>query len=212
MPEVKICGNRRREDIEYAAGADYLGFIIEMAGSPRSLTVEAAKPLMAQASGSSQTVAVVNTVDEHFLSGMCSELEPDYVQVQVEVPPATLLDIKEVLGVQVIGLVGATQGAVDRARAAAEVADLVLIDTVVNNRAGGTGWTHDWTLSRSVRDAIYPSMLMLAGGLNCDNVEQAIRTVLPSVVDVSSGVEREGFKSRDLVSGFIRKAKGVSVE
>ncbi len=209
MPEVKICGNKRREDIEYAQGADYLGFIINISGSPRTLTVEQAKPLLKQASGQAQTVAVVNTTDEDVLSGMCSALVPDYVQIQVDAPPSTVLDIKEVLGVQVIALVSAGDGALERAKALADVADMIIIDSVVDGRAGGTGKTHDWSISRSVRDAIYPSELVLAGGLNCGNVQEAIRTVRPSVVDVASGVEVDGVKSKELVSTFISTAKGV---
>ena len=210
MPEVKICGNRRREDIEYASDAAYLGFIIQIAQSPRSLTVAEAKPLLAQASGAAQTVAVVNTTDMHVLSYMCEQLEPDYVQLQLEVPPQTILDIKEVLGVQVIGLVSATPGAELRAKEMAEVADMVLVDSAAGGKTGGTGAVHDWTVSRSVRDAIYPSMFMLAGGLNPDNVVEAIKTVRPAVVDVSSGVESNGVKSKELVSSFISIAKGVT--
>lgn len=210
MPEVKICGNRRREDIEYASGADYLGFIIQIERSPRSLTVAEAKPLIAQASGAAQTVAVVDGTDTHVLSEICEQLEPDYLQVQVETTPQTILDIKEVLGVQVIALVSATPGAADRARAMAEVADIVLVDSAFGGKAGGTGTVHDWTLSRGVRDAIYPSMLMLAGGLNPENVVEAARTVRPAIVDVSGGVEVNGTKSKELVSSFISRAKGVA--
>ncbi len=207
MPEVKICGNRRREDIEYASGADYLGFIIQIRESPRSLTIEEAKPLMAQAQGYGQTVAVVNVFDGDFLSDMCSALDPDYVQLQAELPSSKLLELKDLLGVQVIAHVSPTQGAVERADALTEVADVIAVDTVVDGAIGGTGKTHDWELSRRVRDAVYPAKLMLSGGLNCQNVESAIAAVMPSIVDVSSGVEENGWKSKELVSSFIRKAK-----
>lgn len=207
MPEVKICGNRRREDIEFASGADYLGFIIQIRESPRSLTVVEAKPLMSQAQGYGQTVAVVNVLDGDFLSAMCSALEPDYVQFQAEITAQKLLELKDLLGAQVIALVSATQGAVERAKALSDVADVIAVDTVVDGRIGGTGATHDWGISRSVRDAIYPAKLMLSGGLNCQNVESAISSVSPSIVDVSSGVEVGGSKSKELVSSFIMKAK-----
>ncbi len=187
-----------------------MGFIIQVSTSPRSLTVEAARPLVTQAAESAQTVAVVNTTDEEFLSNMCSALEPDYVQIQIESTPSRLLDLKEVLGVQVIGLVQATEGAVEKASALKDVVDMVVVDSAVDGISGGTGKTHDWALSRKIRDTIYPAKMMLAGGLNCDNVQSAIGAVMPSVVDVSSGVESGGWKSRELVSTFIRRAKEVS--
>lgn len=208
MAEVKICGNRRREDIEFAAGADYLGFIVEVADSPRSLSIADATPLVRQAAGNAQTVAVVKSTEKEFLSNVCSSLETDYIQIQLEVEPETLLEVKEELGVQVIGLVVATDGAETRAKALAEVADIILLDSAGPGGAGGTGITHDWSLSRSVRDAIYPAMFMLAGGLTPSNVASAISAVNPWAVDVASGVEEGGFKSKELVAAFIASAKG----
>jgi phosphoribosylanthranilate isomerase len=73
---------------------------------------------------------------------------------------------------------------------------------------GGTGRTHDWHLTATLRDKIYPRPLILAGGLTPINVQQAIKEVRPFAVDVSSGVEKTiGVKDRNKIRNFIKKAK-----
>ncbi len=203
MPEVKICGNRRMEDIDYASGADYLGFVIGIEDSFRSLTPQEAAPLFRKAARTARTVAVVKSTDMDFLAGVCSILRPDYVQLQLEADPLLIKNLGDSLGAGIIALVDPSEGAAERAKALSGAADMVHTDTVVGGRTGGTGRTHNWAISRSVRDAVYPSAMMLSGGLNRLNLREAVRAVDPAVVDVSSGVEREGWKSRELVSEFI---------
>ena len=86
----------------------------------------------------------------------------------------------------------------------------ILLDSKFGNSQGGTGVTHDWNLSRNIVNSISSTPVILAGGLNVDNVERAIDTVKPYAVDVSSGVEsRIGIKDHDKIKLFIEKAKRV---
>jgi phosphoribosylanthranilate isomerase len=92
---------------------------------------------------------------------------------------------------------------------AAVHADAVLLDTRTSTRIGGTGVTHDWSISRRIRDAIWPRPTILAGGLTPDNVAAAIARVAPYAVDVNSGVSlRRGVKSPERMARFIAAVRG----
>ena len=101
---------------------------------------------------------------------------------------------------------------IDKVLEVAKAFEAILMDSPIPGRYGGTGKTHDWELSRRVRDAIHPKPLILAGGLTSENVEEAIRIVKPYAVDVSSGVESHpGLKDRSKVFEFIKRAKEVEI-
>jgi phosphoribosylanthranilate isomerase len=90
---------------------------------------------------------------------------------------------------------------------AAAVVDALLLDSGNPNLAvkelGGTGRTHDWQLSRRIRDAIHPLPLWLAGGLNPGNVGEAVARVSPHGVDLCSSVRSEGRLDADKVAAFM---------
>jgi phosphoribosylanthranilate isomerase len=87
---------------------------------------------------------------------------------------------------------------------------IILMDTKVEGKAGGTGKKFDWSIAARAR--AYGKPIILSGGLNADNVEAAIRIASPQAVDVSSGVESApGWKDPDKVRNFIRRAKGYVV-
>jgi phosphoribosylanthranilate isomerase len=76
-------------------------------------------------------------------------------------------------------------------------------------RLGGTGRTHDWDVSRRIRDRV-PVPLWLAGGLRPENVEEAIRRVGPFGVDVCSGVRTDGALDRDKLARFVAAVRAVA--
>ena len=85
-------------------------------------------------------------------------------------------------------------------------AGTILLDTKVTGKIGGTGATFDWHLASSAK--AYGKPIVLSGGLNPDNVAEAIRIASPEAVDVSSGVESApGRKDREKVREFIRRVK-----
>ena len=84
--------------------------------------------------------------------------------------------------------------------------DALLLDSGRPNAAtkilGGTGATHDWTLSRRIVEAV-PVPVFLAGGLNADNVGEAIRAVQPFGVDLCSGARTDGMLDADKLGRFV---------
>ena len=85
----------------------------------------------------------------------------------------------------------------------------LLLDTATTKLKGGTGKTFDWEIATKINSQI---PLLLAGGLTEKNVSEAIKTVLPWAVDVSSGVEKDGKKDHPTIKKFIQAAKGVASE
>ncbi len=87
-------------------------------------------------------------------------------------------------------------------------ADGILLDSKIKGFYGGSGVKFDWNLVKDVKDNL-KCKIILAGGINPDNVLKAVEAVRPDVIDVSSGVEVDGFKSYQLVKDLICKVRSV---
>ena len=102
--------------------------------------------------------------------------------------------------------------ALEEARAAAQAADALLLDSGNPSKAvkelGGTGRTHDWAVSRRIRQAVEVPVL-LAGGLTVENVGEAVRQVRPYGVDVCTGLRTDGDLDEKKLVRFIRELEGI---
>ncbi|MDH5438272.1 MAG: phosphoribosylanthranilate isomerase [Candidatus Bathyarchaeota archaeon] len=212
--KVKICGITSNKDLATAveAGADAVGFVVNVPSSPRNLTPEKAEKMMKNTPVPVKNVVVAVPKSLSELIEVYKRLRPDILQIHGH----NLLDsaIREKLANTC--LIRAVQAKSDRvvedAVKATNTFDAVLVDSFVSGKLGGTGRVHDWELSRRVKQLIHPKPLILAGGLNPENVRDAVRAVQPYAVDVSTGVEsRPGVKDPEKVFAFIRNAKEVEV-
>ena len=215
MVKVKICGFTNTEDLRVACtlGVDMVGTIVEIPKSPRRVTIEQAKQILAAASKGVDKVAVAMPKNLGEVERIARELKPDYLQIHLTFPTDEILELKKRLGIKLISVISVSQKVeghqeiISRAIEAARIADFLMLDTK-GPSGGGTGLTHDWSLSRRIRDAVGKPMF-LAGGLNPSNVKEAIRLVQPYGVDVSTGVESSpGKKDARLMSEFIEAARG----
>jgi len=206
MTKVKICGMMRPEDIEAAKEADYLGFVVE-SNSRRSLSLQVAKELMSTCSN--EKVVVTSSADIAVLERIAMLLEPEILQVHSLLSPMEMRTLTGDCECKIWALVPVGHGhETRRARALSGIVDAILLDTH-GYMIGGSGKRHDWSVSRDVADSLRPFPVVLAGGLDPDNVEGAIVKVRPFAVDVSSGVEVEGRKRAELVREFIIRARGA---
>jgi phosphoribosylanthranilate isomerase len=214
MVRIKICGITNKKDLNAAAaaGADAVGFVVGVASSPRNLSLIKAERLIRQVPPFVKSVLVtVPRSIENFSD--YEKLNPDCIQIHKENLNAAEAFRAKLSNTLLIGGINA-QAATDLhvVSRAAKLFDAVLLDSFVEGRYGGTGVVHDWELSKHVKQAIQPKPLILAGGLNPENVAEAIRTVEPYAVDVSSGVERQpGIKSHQKIVRFIKNAKDVRI-
>lgn len=189
--KIKICGLKCPEDIAYVneAKPDYCGFIIEFPKSSRNVTGDQVRILIAELDKNIIPVGVfVNAaperVEELLLDGtiriaqLHGQEDDDYIR-----------RIQKNTGSQVIKDFS-VKAAQDIELALKSPADYILLD----QGGGGTGQTFDWSLIPEIKRPFF-----LAGGLGADNLEQAVDTIRPYAVDLSSSVETDGVKDRSKI-------------
>jgi phosphoribosylanthranilate isomerase len=203
MTRVKVCGVTRESDLlaVAASGADAVGLISGVpVDTPREVSPEQATSLAAIAPPFLTTVLVTMPETTTDTLMMARRTGVDAVQVHGVDP-----EMAAELGDHVRTLLVATD--VDGAPDYEGVADAVLVDSVDESGAGGTGETHDWARTRELVDSL-DTPVVLAGGLTPENVAEAVETVDPYGVDVASGTEASGgVKDREKVEAFVRHAR-----
>jgi phosphoribosylanthranilate isomerase len=209
--KIKICGVRTAEDAMKCveSGADAVGMLL--APSPRRITIEKARGIVKSLPPFVTPVIVMMPSAAEEAIEAARMINPGALQLQGDEPPGMLAKIRQALpGVRLIKAIHIGSGSEsEKAKAYEEVADAILLDTMSPNK-GGSGLTHDWSVSKKVV-ALIKKPVVLAGGLNPGNVAGAIRIVRPYAVDVASGVEAEGrVKDMALMNTFIRNARGAS--
>ncbi|HSB59483.1 MAG TPA: phosphoribosylanthranilate isomerase [Methyloceanibacter sp.] len=213
MPvKVKICGVRTREIVDTAvdAGADYVGLVF-FPKSPRHIAPDAAREIAKHASGRIETVAVLVDPDDALVDEILATIRPNLLQLHGSEPPERVAAIKSRSSLRVIKAIGiASADDVGKASAYRGVADMILCDTRApagSDLPGGHGLTFDW---RALAGPSVERPFALSGGLDADNVWEALVATGADMVDVSSGVERApGVKDPDLVRRFIQAAKAL---
>lgn len=206
---VKICGLSTPEMLAatIAAGADLAGFVF-FEKSPRHIDLETARTLGRMAAGRIKKVALTVDAQDERLDAIVGDLAPDFLQLHGKEPPERVRAVKARFKLPVIKAVGvATAADVAAARAYEDVADLLLFDAKPAADAavpGGAGVAFDWDLLRNMTVRNW----MLSGGLDPENVGDAIRRTGAKAVDVSSGVERaRGVKDIDKIRAFVAAAR-----
>lgn len=186
MFRLKICGITNRDDALAAieGGAPALGFIF-YPRSPRFITPEAAAAIAESLPSPIARVAVQVGWDEAQARRLESLMRVDYFQLHGTESPAQAATLRPRRLIKAFGL---PLSADAPHPPAAYAVDAFLMDKA-SPFHGGTGETFDWSLARSFQDAVAPRPCLLSGGLNPDNVEQALETVQPWGIDVCSGVE-----------------------
>jgi len=202
---IKICGLTRAGDVQaaVAAGADAVGFVF--AASPRRISIETAIRLSSYVpegvlrvglfmdQARSEIGQVVSTVPLDLLQFHGSETERECMAFNMPWLKAVAMQ---------------DAGSIERAEREFPGAAGLLLDSHAKGRRGGSGRKFDWGLAKPAAGKIW-----LAGGLNADNVGEAIRVVRPYAVDVSSGVEIEpGIKDEARIRAFVEAVRRAENE
>ena len=213
MPStVKICGLSTADTLSAAldAGADMVGFVF-FEKSPRFVGLDRAHALGEQARGEAQIVALSVNASDHSLAAIVRALNPDFLQLHGSESPARVAEIRRMFGIPTIKALGVA-AADDFARAAdyVDAADWLLIDAKPPPGValpGGNGVPFDWSLARAFAPA---KPWLLSGGLDLENVAEAIRVTRAPGVDVSSGVESApGVKDAGKIAAFVARARAA---
>lgn len=193
MTKVKICGLSRECDIEYAnmLKPDYIGYVFWQK-SRRYVTGEQAKALTQRLDEAITPVGVF--VDEELkrVSQLANAGIIKIIQLHGHEDEAYLKELKSMTDAPIIKAFK-IRSAADIERASAFPSDYVLLDN-----GYGTGQTFDWGFVSGIDRPFF-----LAGGVNADNVAGAIEKLQPYAVDISSGVETDGYKDFDKMQRFM---------
>lgn len=194
---VKFCGLRRQEDIDYvnAVKPDLVGFIL-VEGRRRYVAPDEVKALRGGLNSDIKVVGVFVDEDISVVENLLLDGIIDIAQLHGNESDDYILRLKEA-GYKVIKAIG-IRDEEDVLRADKCPADIVLLDTP----GGGTGSVFDWDLLKKIERSY-----ILAGGLNVDNVGEAVTKLEPYGVDVSSGIETDGIKDIDKMKAFMAAIK-----
>jgi phosphoribosylanthranilate isomerase len=211
MFRVKICGITNIDDALAAAdaGADAIGLNF-YAGSPRYCPIDDAGQIARAAPGHVCKVGVFvdATVDE--IRAATRQIGLDLVQLHGDQPPEMLQELRPLPVMKVFRLTNNLEPIgeyLEQCHRLVCVPRMVLVDAHRSGQYGGTGETLDWQALAADRPVFSGLPLVLAGGLNPTNVNEAIAVVRPWAVDTASGVEqRPGKKSNELVQRFVAEA------
>lgn len=214
---VKLCGIRSRSDLAVAlnAGADALGFIVGVRHRTEDeLTPTAAAQLVALLPPFVGSVMVTHLQQAAPILELIRQVGATTLQLQDGIAPQELQAIRTAQpGVKLIQAIHVGDGdaanqAIAAAIAAEPLVDALLLDSRTADRIGGTGQTHDWSVSRRIVERIGKPVI-LAGGLRPENLRAALEMVGPAAVDVNSGIEdATGAKDPQRAEAFVRICRG----
>ncbi len=210
---VKICGLSTAETLDAAleAGADMVGFVF-FPPSPRHLGFDLARTLGERVRGRALKVALTVDADEAFVEAAIAALRPDLLQLHGFESAERMKALRQAFGLPLMKALPITvKGDLEHVAGYAAVADRLLFDARAPREAtrpGGLGEAFDWRLLENLDPGV---PFMLSGGLDAENVGEALRVTGAPGVDVSSGVERApGAKDPDKIRAFVRAARDAA--
>ncbi len=205
--KIKICGLRRREDVDYVNRwkPDYIGFILAD-GFRRQILPEQAADLADHLNSQIQRVGVFVNQPVEFVSDLLDSGIIQLAQLHGDEDEEYIQSLRETCEKRgcpsCIMQAVRVRKAEDILRAQESSADFLLLDAWSEKSVGGNGETFDWSLIQGLNRSFF-----LAGGLGADNVAEAIRCVRPYGVDASSSLETEGYKDPDKIRDFMEAAR-----
>lgn len=198
-PRVKVCciASQAEAEMAVSAGAAALGLVSAMPSGPGPIEEALIAEIAARVPPPVATFLLTAKTEARAIADQHARCRTSVLQLVDRVPHGELRALRAGLPgirlVQVVHVIG--EESVNEAVAVSGLVDALLLDS--GNRAlpvkelGGTGRTHDWSISRRIRE-LSPVPVFLAGGLNEENVGEAIAAVRPFGVDLCNGVRTHG--------------------
>lgn len=209
---TKVCGIRNYEDAMTAvrAGADALGFLVGITHlAEDKISAEDAAQVIKRLPPFVSTVMVTHLTDKDEIVRIARMLGVNTVQIHDYIPPEDVAYVREKLpACRIIKAVhiASEEAALAMAHSFETVCDALLLDSRTKDRLGGTGIVCDWDVSRKVVQASAVPVI-LAGGLNHENVYDAVLKVRPYGVDANSGLETaDGWKDPGKIRSYVANA------
>ena len=215
-PRVKICciGSLEEAWMAIGHGADALGLVSEMPSGPGVISEDLIQLIAARVPPAVSSFLLTCKQDASSIIAQQRRAGVNTIQICDRLESGSYEDLRNALPgialVQVIHVNGPE--AIDEAVEIAPNVNGILLDSgnqgLAVKELGGTGRTHDWSLSRRIREAV-DVPVFLAGGLNPNNISEAVREVGPFGVDVCSGVRTNGKLDEVKLSNFFEMIAGA---
>jgi phosphoribosylanthranilate isomerase len=212
--DIKICGLKTPEAVDHAValGATHIGFIF-FGKSPRHIEPADAGRLADRVRGRAKIVSVSVDADNDELDEIMAMIRPDILQLHGRESPDRVLTVKAVTGLPVWKALSISEAKdLERVDDYDGIANRYLFDAKRPKNSelpGGNGISFDWTLLAGLSERID---YMLSGGLDKDNVAEALRIAKPTGIDLSSGVESSpGVKSLQMMDEFFAAVRAARV-
>jgi phosphoribosylanthranilate isomerase len=204
MTKIKICGLRRIEDISYVNQClpDYCGFVF--AESKRKVTAEQAQQLRQSLHPKITPVGVFVNESLQTVAELVNHEIIDIAQLHGDENETYIRELRRLLKRGQIMRAIRVKSSADAKNAELLPVDHLLFDACSGQGYGGTGETFNWDMLEGIKKPFF-----LAGGINIDNVETAIRKVHPYAIDFSSAVETNGVKDRDKIFAIVDKIRTI---
>jgi len=209
IPEIKICCISSIEEAELAIkyGASAIGLVSEMPSGPGVISEDLIEEIAAAVPSTIDTFLLTSKTKADSIIAQHNKCKTTTLQivdsVSIDVYDKLREELPSIKLVQVIHVEG--EESVEEAVSVSMYIDALLLDSGSQKMAvkelGGTGRTHDWTISRKIRDAVSVP-LYLAGGINAKNVFDAAKEVEPFGIDLCSSVRENGKLSEKLLGEF----------
>ncbi|WP_068084505.1 phosphoribosylanthranilate isomerase [Polycladidibacter stylochi] len=210
--KIKICGLTTTDIIDsaLAANVDMIGLVF-FPKSPRNVSYEQARKLADYMKGRTKIVALTVNMPLDEMEKLVRTVQPDILQLHGHESPEQCLKVKQAFQLPIMKAFGiSTREDLEKANNYSAVVDRFLFDAKPPKGVdvpGGNGVSFDWRL---LQNTPITKPYMLSGGLDCDNVAQAIKLSGAREIDVSSGVESSrGVKDPELISAFVRNARSA---
>ena len=209
MTHSKICGIKTPEALRVSVdnGARFLGFVF-YPPSPRHVPIDIAKELSLLVPTGVRSVGLFVDPTDAQLASVLGKVQIDMIQLHGDETPKRVAEIKAQYQMPIIkAFPVAGEGDLEGVEEYAKAADWYLFDAKATDGgvSGGTGKSFDWTI---LQGRSFSKPWMLSGGLDADNVNQALSLLSPDAVDVSSGVEfTRGVKDDAKIKAFLDAVK-----
>ena len=209
--EIKICGINDKNSMLTAinAEADYIGLVFYKK-SPRNIELVTAESLIRFRNKKSKIVALTVDAKDEFINEIKQKIAPDYFQLHGNETPARCKEIRSKFNTPIIKGLGIRDktNLEENTKSFENICDMMILDAPSSNLPGGNGKQFDWNILKGYNSK---SKWMLAGGINVNNVKDAVKSTKAPGIDVSSGVEiSKGIKDPVLIRNFIRKCRNIN--
>lgn len=207
MSKIKICGMQRSQDIEIVNEflPDYVGFIMSTEKKfRRQISIDKAQKLSEILDPMIRPVGVFVNEPIDFIEYICRNDIIERVQLHGNESNDYILELRKRVPNPIIKAIHVSSSAQIAAAEKIPCSQL-LFDTAYKDKAGGGGVKFNWDLIPNKVSKPF----FLAGGLNADNIQKAIKQVNPYCVDLSSSVETDGYKDREKVREVVKKVRSV---